>query len=35
MALEQQRAISAARSVWQRIAGERPELAESLGRLAK
>lgn len=35
MALEQQRAISAARSVWQRIASERPELAESLGRLAK
>lgn len=35
MALEQQRAVSAARKVWQRVASERPELAESLNRLAK
>jgi hypothetical protein len=35
MALEQQRAVSAARAVWQRVANERPELAENLGRLVK
>lgn len=35
MALEQQRAVSAARKIWQRVASERPELAENLGRLTK